>query len=265
LVGVFQPRGIPGLELGATRFFHLVWPESGIPHSYFTASFGSITKVGLPKIAGFPDQTGGGNSNQVASVFARWVQSASGFEVYGEYAHEDHNWDNRDLVEEPDHSRMYALGLRKVLHLDSVHVTGLRAELVNYQLPTLGRNRGEGGIYVHGFLKQGHTILGQPLGADAGTGTGAGSIIAWDSFTRSGKSTLSLTRTVRQDDGIFYLNGVIRPKSTDVQYGLGAERTHFFQRLDLTTGGTLVREFNRDFVADAWNLNLQIAVRYHAD
>jgi hypothetical protein len=261
LVGVFQPRGIPGLELGASRFFHLIWPQSGIPRSYFTAPFGSILKRNIGQSSGFPDPRSG-NSNQLASVFARWVLPSNGFEAYGEYAHEDHNYDLRDLVQEPDHSRMYALGLRKVVHADSARLSGLRFELVNYQMPTLGRNRSEGGIYVHTLIRQGHTVLGQPLGADVGVGAAAGEFVAWDTFSRSGKTTFSLTRTARQDNGTFYVNGVDNPALSDVQFGLGVERTRFLQRVDLTTGGTLVREFNRDFAGDAWNINLIASISW---
>ena len=261
LAALFQPRGIPGLEVGATRFFHLVWPRSGLPHSYFTAPFGSVFKRAVPVSIGFPDPQSG-NANQLASLFGRWVFNKSGFEIYGEYGHEDHNYDLRDLVQEPDHSRMYALGLRKTVRADSTRVSGLRMEIVNYQLPTLGRNRSEGSIYIHGLIRQGHTVRGQPLGADVGAGTGAGSFIAWDTFTRGGKSTISLTRTVRQEDGTFFINGVDNPNLSDVLYGLGFEQTRFFSRVDVRSGGTIVRELNRDFTGDVWNLNLLFAVSY---
>ena len=262
LVAVFQPRGVPGLEIGGARFFHMIWPKDGLPRSYLTAAFGSIVKAGIPKLEGLADERGG-TSNQLASVFARWVHQRNGFEVYGEYGHDDHNWDLRDLVQEPDHSRMYALGLRKVISVDSLGMSGLRAELANYQLPTLGRNRSEGAIYIHDLLRQGHTIEGQPLGADVGVGSGAGSFLAWDRFSRSGKSTFSVTRTVRREKGTFYIDGIPRPHTSDVQYSFGVEQTRFLSRVELTTGAALVREFSRNFASDAWNLNLLLGLRYH--
>lgn len=262
LVGSFQPRGIPGLELGGARFFHMIWPREGVPRSYLTAAFGSVVKVDVPQLVGLTDDRGG-TSNQLASVFARWVLPGNGFEMYGEYGHDDHNWDLRDFVQEPDHSRMYALGVRKVLSVDAAGLSGLRAELVNYQLPTLGRNRAEGAIYIHDLLRQGHTVMGQPLGADAGVGSGAASFVAWDKFSRSGKSTVSLTRTVRRERGTFYVDGVQQPHTSDVQMSLGIERTRFRSRVEVTTGATLVREFGRNFSTDAWNLNLLFGLRYH--
>jgi len=263
LVAAIQPRGMPGLEIGVGRFFHSLWPKEGIPHSYFTKTLQSITKRNVPASPGLGDAQGGGD-NQEASAFARWVFPRSGFEMYGEYGREDHNYDRRDLVQEPDHSRSYGLGLRKVMSADSAGLSAIRVESINFQLPTLGRNREEGGIYIHSVLAQGHTNRGQLLGADAGIGTGAGFTFAWDRFSEHGRSSYTLTRTVRQEDGAFYINGVQNPKSSDVQVGLGAERARYFSHLEVTTGANLIRELNRDFRMNTWNLNAIVGIRYHA-
>jgi hypothetical protein len=263
LVAVIQPRGMPGLEVGGGRFFHSLWPRAGIPRSYITKPLQAIYKVNVPLSPGLTDTQGGGD-NQEASVFARWVFPKSGFEMYGEYGHEDHNFDRRDLIQEPDHSRAYGLGLRKVVSADSARLSAIRVESINFQLPTLGRNRGEGGIYVHGTIPQGHTSRGQLLGADAGVGTGAGFMLAWDRFSQHGRSTYTLTRTVRQEDGSFYVNGVQNPQSSDVQVGLGAERVRYLSHLELSTGANLIRELNRDFKTNTWNLNAIVGIRYHA-
>jgi hypothetical protein len=263
LVAVIQPRGIPGLEFGGGRFFHSLWPREGIPRSYLTKSLQSITKKNVPASPGLPDAQGGGD-NQEASAFARWVFPKSGFEMYGEYGHEDHNYDRRDLVQEPDHSRSYGLGLRKVVGADSAHLSAIRIESINYQLPTLARNRGEGGIYVHSVITQGHTNRGQILGADAGVGTGAGFTLAWDRFSEHGRSSYTITRIVRQEDGTFYVNGIQKPMSSDVQIGLGAERVRYLSHLELSTGANLIRELNRDFTTNTWNVNAIVSIRYHA-
>jgi len=262
LIAVLEPRGFPGLEIGGGRFFHSLWPREGIPRSYITKPLQSILKKNVPLSPGLVD-TRGGQDNQEASVFARWVFPRSGFEMYGEYGHEDHNYDRRDLVQEPDHSRSYGLGLRKVMSMDSARLSAIRIESINYQMPTLGRNRGEGGIYEHSTITQGHTNRGQPLGSDTGVGTGAGFTLALDRFSNGGRATYSLTRTVRQEDGTFYINGIENPKSSDVQIGFGAERVRYFRRLELTTGATLIRELNRDFERNTWNLNVLLGMRLH--
>lgn len=257
LVAVFQPRGIDGLELGGARFFHSVWPKEGIPRSYLSIPFEAIYRASL----GASFSPGTVEDNQLASVFARWVFPNSGFEAYGEYSHEDHNYDRRDLIQEPDHSRIYALGIRKVVSVDSAHLTAFRAEMINYELPTLARNRGEGLIYVHGILLQGHTNRGQVLGSDAGVGTGGASLIAWDRYDRRGATSFSWTRTIREQNGNFYYTGITDPRANDVQNALTFVRMRYLGTAEFTTGVTMVREFNRDFRADAWNMNLLVGFR----
>jgi hypothetical protein len=254
LVGILQPRGIDGLELGAARFFHAPWPREGIPHSYFTKPFSAILKKNVTASVGFPDDRGGGD-NQLASVFARWVLPRSGFEVYTEYGHEDHNYNLRDLIQEPDHSRTLGLGARKVIGSDSVHLSAIRAEMLDYQLQTLGRNRGEGGIYTHGILRQGHTSRGQVIGADAGLGTGGASTVAWDRFTQQGVVTVRASRTVIREAGTFYLNGRTNAAASDVAYALGLEGVRFFSKIELGWGATMVREVNRETETQPWNIN----------
>jgi len=262
VVASFLPRGIDGLEIGGGRFFHSFWPKEGIPRSYFTKPFEALFKVGLSGSPGFsPNADPGIADNQLASLFARWAFPKSGFEAYGEYGREDHSYDKRDFVQEPDHERTYGLGLRKVVGVDSAHLTAFRAEMINYEMPTLGRNRGEGGIYVHGSVLQGHTNRGQLLGTDAGVGSGGGSIIAIDRYYGKGMLSIDWTRTIRAQRGTFYLNGVNDPHSNDVANAVGVVRTRFVGRGELMTGLTVVREYNRDFERNAWNLNLDLGFR----
>jgi len=123
-VAIFQPRGVSGLELGAARFFHSVWPRSGIPRSYFTKPFQALLKNSLSGSGGFVGGTDAGvGDNQLASAFARWVFPGSGFELYGEYGREDHSANLRDFIQEPDHSRTYGVGFRKVFSGDSTHLS----------------------------------------------------------------------------------------------------------------------------------------------
>jgi hypothetical protein len=264
---VVQPRGLNGLEVGGARFFHSIWPTSGIPRSYLTKFLQGFLKKDLPpdriQDPRLPDNTEQGISdNQLISVFARWVLPHSGFEVHAEYGRDDHSYDLRDLQQEIDHSRAYSLGIRKVFSVTPDRMTAGRIEILNFQLPQLSRYRGEGEMYVHGLIRQGHTYKGQMLGADAGVGTGAGSVMAVDRFTRDGRWTASWTRIVRREDGDFSAIGIRSPRSIDVSHALGLEKTQTFHEMELTGGLTFVREFNRDFKRDANNLNAQFGVRY---
>lgn len=267
LVG--QPRGFPGLEIGGARFFHSIWPASGIPGSYLTKFLqGFIKKNVTPDRLADPRFPGGGldatgiSDNQLVSVFGRWVLPHSGFELHAEYGRDDHSYDLRDLTQEPDHSRVYSLGARKVFQWRPDVLTAGRFEIMNFQLPQLTRYRGEGEIYVHGLIRQGHTNKGQMLGADVGVGSGAGSVVAVDMFTQRGRWTASWSRVVKRENGNYLLLGVRSPRSTDVSHALGIDATRFMNGFDVSAGLTLAHELNRDFQRDATNLNALIGVRY---
>jgi hypothetical protein len=133
--------------------------------------------------------------------------------------------------------------------------------MINYELPTLARNRDEGGIYIHGVIPQGHTNRGQLLGSDTGVGSGGGALIFWDRYDRSGGTSIGGTRTIREQNGRFFTTGVIDPRATDVQYALTFTRTHYLGQSEISTGVTLVRELNRDPELAAWNMNLVLGVQ----
>lgn len=268
LIVVAEPWGLDGLEVGGARFFHSIWPVSGIPRSYLTKAFQGLLKKDVkpdrftdPRFPGGVDAVGI-SDNQLVSLFARWVLPHSGFEMHVEYGREDHSYDYRDLVQEPDHSRSYSIGARKVFSFSPERLTAGRVEILNFQLPQLSRYRGEGEMYVHGLIRQGHTYKGQLLGADAGVGTGAGSVVAVDRFSRAGRWTASWTRIVRRESGDFTAIGVRSPRSIDVSHALGFETTRVMRGLEVTSGLTFVYELNRDFRTDATNLNALVGVRY---
>jgi hypothetical protein len=262
LVATVEPRGVPGLELGVARFFHSVWPRTGIPRAYFRKPLEGFFKREISGTPGFPDVSEG--ENQLISGFARWLLPAARLEVYAEYGREDHSYDKRDFLQEPDHSRSYGLGLRHVFRPRPTRVDAFVIELINFQLPHLARTlRGEGGIYVHGIMRQGHTNRGQLLGADVGIGTGAGVTMRWDRYVPAGRTSVALNRIVRMERGNFFTGGPVDPRAIDVQYALQGEKLRRLGRSDVTLGATLIREFNRDFADDAWSMSLNAKVRLH--
>ncbi len=280
IVVTAQPRGIPGLEIGGARFFHSIWPRSGLPRSYFTKALQVFLKKDIPfdrpNDPRFPLEFGGRGiaDNQLVEVFVRWVLPRSGLELAAEYGREDHSEVARELLEEPDHSRSYNIGMRKIFSFSSTSMTAGRIEVINFQKGTLDRYRPQGAIYGHGLIRQGHTHRGQLLGADVGVGAAAGSIVAVDHYARTGRWTLSWTRDLKQEngtfqrdlkqeDGIFQAFGERKPMSMDVTHAFGFEMTRFMRGFDVTTGFTFVRNFNRLFIADAANINALVGVRYN--
>ncbi|MGH9418624.1 MAG: hypothetical protein ACRD3J_01515, partial [Thermoanaerobaculia bacterium] len=203
-----------------------------------------------------------GADNQLASAFFRWVFPHSGFEFYGERGYEDQFYDFRDFVQEPDHEREYMLGFQKTLTRSDGGLEVLKAEVVNYQLPTVARVRLEGFIYVHEILLQGHTNRGQLLGASAGVGAAAASTMSWTRYSPGGSSTFLLRRIVRDEPSPGFRT--VTRANSDVTISLGAERMRFGRRLDFGGKVELMEDYNRNFTKDVPNLNLQLTARLHS-
>jgi hypothetical protein len=259
LVGVFSPRGVAGLELGAGRFFHTPWPTQGLGWRHLGKPLENLLQARLD-----PSDPDFGLENQLASVFGRWVLPRAGFEVYAEYGRDDHSRDATDLLQEPDHTAIYGLGLQRVWRDSAGAVmTALRGELINFEISAIARlGRGEGGTYVHTAVRQGHTHRGQLLGTGFAVGSGAGATLGVDRYTRSGRFTLEWSRLVRLEP-VSQTDSPVRCETcVDVQHVLRAERLQDLGRLELRYGAAGVFELNRNLERrDAVNVNLEVEVR----
>jgi hypothetical protein len=73
--------------------------------------------------------------------------------------------------------------------------------------------------------------------------------------------SLSLQRTVRQERGSFFVDGIGDSKSSDVQYALEGVRMRRFRSMELTAGMAVLRGFNRDFRSDATSVSAILRAR----
>ncbi|HEX8362173.1 MAG TPA: capsule assembly Wzi family protein, partial [Longimicrobium sp.] len=249
-VVTFLPAGLPGVEVGASRFFHNRWPASGLSFSDFVEPLQPFLKENL-------DPTGVGGDgvsdlgNQIAAVQARWVLPRGGFEVYGEYGREDHSWDVRDFLLEPDHASAYMVGGRKVWVRDG-SLLSLRTELVESQISHIRQVRAQNAWYVHTRTTQGHTVRGQVLGSPAVYG-GGGSVVALESHSRAGRWQVDWTRT--------RVGGLVEDPRVDVIHSLGGEAVLFRGGLDATAGVRGSWNLNRHFQGTSFNLTTEIGLR----
>ncbi|HEU4557196.1 MAG TPA: capsule assembly Wzi family protein [Longimicrobium sp.] len=253
-VVAFSPRPWPNLELGAGRFFHTPWPEDGLDFDNFLKPFDGLLKTQLDS-TDYPDLRGD-RDNQLISVFGRWVLPRAGFEVYGEYLRDDHNWDLQDALMEPDQMSAYTLGFQKLWHRGDGGMLVLRGEVMNARRSTLLNVRTQNLTYMHFATPQGHTLRGQVLGAPDAFG-GAGSTVALDRYLRSGRWTVRWDRAER---GERLASDSVQPV-LDVTHALGAERVLFVRGAELSGSLRAVWEMNRGFGGDAFNLNAALGVR----
>lgn len=263
LVMTYSPAPIPGLDLGAARFFHQAW-RGRVGASELRTPFEGILKSSL---APGPQLPGGNNpdalKNQLVSLFARWVLPHSGFEMYGEYGHEDHNVDLRDVESEPDHSRIAMIGFRKAFVRTDSTLSGLRAEYIDGTASTLGRHRGQDGTYIHTVLTQGHTQDGQLLGADIGAGSPAGAIVAWDSYSPHGRTTWYVERTVENDQPTALTGTLPSSISQYLAATLGYTGYRFGTVADLTYGAAFTEAKRGPALRRQPNVNATIGIVVH--
>jgi hypothetical protein len=166
LFAAFSPSLFPGLEVGASRFFHVRWQPGVTDWAVLTLPMKGLTKARNPTNESFAR-----DYNQLVSVFGRIAPPGAAFEVYGEFYREDHNIDVRDLLVEPDHASAINLGLRRVWR-SGTDIIGLTMEGTNGRQSHLKRVRTQGAVYVHGGAAEGHTHLGQLLGSSSALGGG---------------------------------------------------------------------------------------------
>lgn len=264
LIGVAQIRGIKGFEIGGARFFHAAVDSNGIQGSDIGLPFQNFLKS---RLTAEGDTVFGDDrsllQNQLASVFFRWAPPASGVEIYGEYGREDFSADLRDFALEPDHSSTVNIGFRKAW-LRGTNMNAIRAEVFTFEVPAGTRTRGEGLIYLHQPLRQGHTSRGQMLGANTAAGSGSAQFLAVERFTDSGRLKGFLSRVVQRQISArepWYVSGAPAENTTDVQYSFGAELTRFLGPFDVTGRAVLTSNANRYFADDAGNANLALIIR----
>jgi hypothetical protein len=260
VIVAFSPRGARGLELGAARFYHMVWPSGGLKDRHLGRPFETFYKANL-RI----NDTTIGPENQLAAVFGRWVLPGSGFEVYAEYGREDHNADTRDLIQEPDHDATYGIGLQKAWMLRDGAVVALRGELTNAGISTLARHRTQIGPYIHSMVRQGHTHRGQLLGSGFAAGYGgSGTSVTLERYSAHGSESIKWARLVRQDRGSA-AGSTVRCSAPclDVQHVLRADRMRMYGRFEVRYGLGIVYEMNRDFLRDAVNWSPEVELRWN--
>jgi hypothetical protein len=258
IIASFSPRGVPNLQIGGARFFHTIWPDSGFTSHDF-----------LRPLEGFPyvSRQGPGNTpvglegdNQLASIFFRWTFPQSGVEFYGEYGRDDHNFDTRDLLLEPDHESAFTLGLQKVWTQSDGSLLTLRGEHTDARVSAIALGREQTSFYVHTVVTQGHTQYGQVLGGASVYG-GGGSTLEMSRYDRGGRWTMSWVRFAREQF-LSGKEGLPAADSTDVIHALTLERVVFQPHFDLTWSVTAARDLNRNFSSDVTNIRLTTGVRF---
>lgn len=178
----YHPKWIPGLTLGFIRTFNAYEQDvHGLTNylPYFLTFFKGHTAGGQGDP--FP-------RDQITSVYARWLFPKAQAELYFEYGLEDNSYDLADFIGSPDHSRAYIFGFRKLLPISGTkdqHIL-FAAEVTQTSQDIDYIVRGSANWYLSYQVTQGHTNLGQVIGAGTGPGGNIQSMeVSWVSGLKS--------------------------------------------------------------------------------
>ena len=246
MVITYQPKWVPGLYLGFDRSF-MAYNTDVNDFGDYLPVFSFLTKAAYAKDSNSNTEDAK-NRDQRISFFMRWLWPESRSEIYFQYGREDHSWNGRDAFLEPEHSRAYVVGFRKLVPLqkraDEFIQVGL--ELSQLEQSNSNKVRSAGYWYSHSQVLQGYTHKGQFLGAGGGPDNTQTLDVAWvKALKRIG---LVIERRVHNNDlynGSFTATKDSRRKWVDLS-AIG-QFDWTFKKITLNAEMGLIKSFNYQY------------------
>lgn len=274
LILTYQPKWVPGFYIGLDRVYVVNRRNMGRGFGDYFPIFKAIEKSSYE--LGNINTDDAAERDQYISFFAKYVLPESRAEVYFEYGRNDHSNDLRDGLVEPEHSRAYIVGFRKLIPLykDNEFIQ-IGLELTQMQTPTTRETRATPPWYIHYQVTDGYTNKGQVLGAGIGPGSNLQSLnITWlKGLKRIG---LQLERQVNNND-LFYSFAYASADKNQyinrhwVDLSLGGNFSWTYKSFVLNAQLTYIRSLNYQYQwqdsnppGDYWNWNKQDVNNFHA-
>ncbi|MFD2873859.1 capsule assembly Wzi family protein [Mucilaginibacter ximonensis] len=197
LVLTWQPKWVSGLFLG--------YAQTAQSYGYSLSGIKSYLPWFVPvKSTTAPDQPINAQ-DQLSSIFMRWIWAPENAEIYFEYGHYNNRQDIYQSVLQPNNSRAYVAGLRKLLPFKQRTDQNIMiaVEVTQMQETSAAAVKSGQSWYVSQGIRQGYTNQGQPLGAGIGPGGNLQSVeVSWVSGLK--KIGLQLERYVHNNDFYYY-------------------------------------------------------------
>ena len=170
----YQPKWIKGFSVGVTR---VVQEPASLfeENKQWNLLFNNVARV---NDASFLVEI---QRDQYAAAFLRWVWQPAHAEFYTEWGRNDTYYTMRDFIQQPEHSRAYTYGFRKLFgsaleafNTNSFlktpkHYWQFISEYTRTQQPSTWPVRTAGSWYFRGDMP-GYTQMGQIMGAPIGSG-----------------------------------------------------------------------------------------------
>uniref|UniRef100_F4C897 Capsule assembly Wzi family protein n=1 Tax=Sphingobacterium sp. (strain 21) TaxID=743722 RepID=F4C897_SPHS2 len=218
----YQPKWVPGLSLGLSQSFVVYHEDMGSGLNDYLPFLGpkSRSRVSRPGEPLPVDENGEPIENAIgreelrkrdryASFFVRWVMPKGKAEFYAEYGRNDPPFNSRDKMLEPEHSRAYVLGFRKLVPLKAEDLLQVNIELTQLDRSRTSAIRSSPSWYQHSIVRDGYTYLGQILGAGIGPG---GSLQSLNVSWLRGMKQLGIQLERQEHDADFFYEAVADKK-----------------------------------------------------
>ena len=196
MVLTWQPKWVPGLFLGFTRSSQTYSKDlSGLTD--YLPIFSTIKKVKADEPINKRDQR--------SSLFFRWLWTEEQAEVYFELGRNNYSGSLRDRVLEPNVSRAYIFGLRKLLPINKSLDEGIMINLEVTQMAetSVDKIKTASGWYTSESVRHGYTNRGESLGAGIGPGSNLQSLdISWVKGLK--RLSIQFERFLHNDDFYYY-------------------------------------------------------------
>lgn len=202
----FRPSIQPDLTLGVGRVVYSATEGAGEVPLHFADVFTEWGRSSPPAAdslspAGSAAATQA-DHEQIFSLFARWIFPANGLELYAEWARLEFPSSIADLLNEPNHTQGYTLGLQWARPVRENTLFRIQSELTYLEESTTFNNRPSPLYYVSPSVVQGYTHRGQVVGAAVGPG-GSSQWLALDYLPRTWRIGLFGGR-IRWNNDVYY-------------------------------------------------------------
>lgn len=236
MVITWQPKWVKGLFLGFSRSFYQY--SNNVPKDLngylpvFSAFFKGGTKDDISI-----------GRDQMLSLFFRWVLAKENAEVYAEFGRNDHSQNTTDLALEPEHSRAYLLGMKKLFQNGGKDVEFMM-EFANLQSPSTSTIRAVQPWYAHYQVRHGYTNRGQVLGSGIGPGGNSQTLgLSWLNGIQ--KFGVFFERFVHNNDFYYLAFGPMKNYDSHwVDLSINATKSCQYKRFLITANLAMVRSLN---------------------
>jgi hypothetical protein len=158
----YSPSFLKGLSAGLNRMFQRYGGDG--------KKGGSFMQDYLPVLSSIFKNSAGGLDedararDQLINLYLRYAFPKANTEIYGEFGWNDHKYNIRDLILNPDHAAAYLVGIRKIVPLSNQRRVGIELELTQLEPTNSDIARPAGNWYVHGQIWEGYTNQNQIIG-----------------------------------------------------------------------------------------------------